>query len=97
MTDLINSTELLNKTIYGILVLFFSLIFWFSKNIYNTNIELQKKIQDMSMVMSKLTYTIDSTNKVLDNFQSDFKEMKKDISRLEKELMLVKNNDSKHN
>lgn len=97
MTDLINSTELLNKTIYGILVLFFSLIFWFSKNIYNTNIELQKKIQDMSMVMSKLTYTIDSTNQVLDNFQSDFREMKKDISRLEKELMLVKNNDSKHN
>lgn len=89
---LINSNDFLNKTIYCILALFFSLIFWFSKNIYNTNIELQNKIQDMSMVMSKLTYTIDSTNQVLDNFQNDFKEMKKDINRLEREIIIIKNN-----
>ena len=44
------------------------------------------------MVMSKLTYTIDSTNQVLDNFQNDFKEMKKDINRLEKEMIVMKNN-----
>ena len=92
LPDLINSNDFLNKTIYCILALFFSLIFWFSKNIYNTNIELQNKIQDMSMVMSKLTYTIDSTNQVLDTFQNDFKEMKKDINRLEKEIIVMKNN-----
>ena len=92
MNDLINSNDFLNKTIYCILALFFSLIFWFSKNIYKTNIELQNKIQDMSMVMSKLTYTIDSINRVLDNFQNDFKEMKKDINRLEKEIIVIKNN-----
>ena len=91
-SNLINSNDFLNKTIYCILALFFSLIFWFSKNIYNTNIELQNKIQDMSMVMSKLTYTIDSTNQVLDNFQNDFKEMKKDINRLEREIIIIKNN-----
>ena len=89
---LINSNDFLNKTIYCILALFFSLIFWFSKNIYNTNIELQNKIQDMSMVMSKLTYTIDSINQVLDNFQNDVREMKKDINRLEKEVIIIKNN-----
>ena len=89
---LINSNDFLNKTIYCILALFFSLIFWFSKNIYNTNIELQNKIQDMSMVMSKLTYTIDSINQVLDNFQNDVREMKKDINKLEKEVVIIKNN-----
>lgn len=88
---LINSNDFLNRTIYCILALFFSLIFWFSKNIYNTNIELQNKIQDMSIVMSKLTYTIDSTNQVLNTFQNDFKEMKKDISRLEREMIIIKN------
>ena len=91
-SNLINSNDFLNKTIYCILALFFSLIFWFSKNIYNTNIELQNKIQDMSIVMSKLTYTIDSTNQVLNNFQNDFKEMKKDINRLEREIIIIKNN-----
>lgn len=91
-SNLINSNDFLNKAIYCILALFFSLIFWFSKNIYNTNIELQNKIQDMSMVMSKLTYTIDSINQVLDNFQNDVREMKKDINKLEKEVVIIKNN-----
>ena len=88
--NLINSNEVLNKTIYSIMILFFGLIVWFSKTLYNGNIELQNQMQEMSIVMNKLNYTIDSTNSILADYKQEVKEIKKDINKNSQEILILK-------
>ena len=88
--DIINSNELLNRTIYSIILLFFVLVVWCGKTLYNSNIELQNQMQEMSVVMSKLTFTIDNINKLFSDFKVEIKDMRRQISQNEKEISILK-------
>ena len=90
MNNIINPNELLNRAIYGIILFFFMLVIWCGNTLYNSNIELQNKMQEISVVMSKLTFTIDNTNKLFSDFKVEIKDMRRQISQNEKEISILK-------
>ena len=90
--NLINSNQLISKVIYTVLSLFFMTIFWFGRNAYYTNIELQNKIQNMTTILNKLTYTIDNTNYIISEFKNDIKEIKDNMIKLDREILILKTN-----
>ena len=90
MANIINPNELLNRTIYSIILFFFMLVIWCGNTLYNSNVELQNQMQEMSVVMSKLTFTIDNTNKLFSDFKIEIKDIKRQITQNEKDISILK-------
>ena len=92
MQNLINSEDILTKTIYGIIVLFFTLIGILAMYLYSSINTLQNTIQEMKIIMNQTNYALEQNTKLINVvINDDIKNIKNDVIRIDKELLLIKN------
>lgn len=89
--NLINFGNILTKTIYAIIILFFTLVGIYASYLYTSINTLQSTVMEMKMILNQTIYTMEQNIKLVNNIiNDDIKNIKKDISRIDKELLMIK-------
>lgn len=94
--NLINSENILTKTIYAIIILFFTIIGIYASYLYTSINNLQNTVMEMKIILNQTIYAMEQNIKLVNNIiDNDIKGMKNDISRIDKELLIIKNNNAR--